>query len=118
MALWHATGRREDFRMINASTGRSANPLTADTLTGRLVGLDGEVFQFETDEGERIVFRLVETSGVQPHHLEGIVGSPVRITVTIEGPHDRATATRVGHCEQYHPGPPPPRGTRMRRTES
>jgi hypothetical protein len=105
-----ATGRREDFRMIDASTGRSANPLTANTLTGRLVGLDGEVFQFETDEGERIVFTLVATSGVRPHHLEGIVRSPVRIAVTIEGPHEHAMATRVGPCEQYHPGPPSPCG--------
>jgi hypothetical protein len=104
--------------MIDASTGRSANPLTANTLTGRLVGLDGEVFQFETDEGERIVFTLVEASGVRPHHLEGIVGSPVRIAVTIEGPHEHATATRVGPCEQYHPGPPPPWSMRTRRAES
>lgn len=80
----------------------------AETLTGRLIDLDREVFQFKTDQGERIVFTLRETSGVQPHDLEGIVRSPVRIEITIEGPHDHATATRVGPCEQYHPGPPPP----------
>jgi hypothetical protein len=75
-----------------------------ETLRGRLIDLDGEVFQLETDQGERIVFTLLEVSGVQPHHLEGIVQSPVRIEVTIEGPHDHATASRVEPCEQSHPG--------------
>jgi hypothetical protein len=104
---------QEDLRMVDFSTERAANALTAETLTGRLVAQDGEVFQFETDEGERIVITLGEASGVRPHHLEGIVRSPARITVTIEGPHEHATATRVGPCEQYHPGPPPPWGIRM-----
>jgi len=78
-----------------------------ETLRGRLIELDGGVFHFETDQGERIVFTLPEASGIKAHHLEGIVRSPVRVEVTIEGPHDHATATRVGPCEQYHPGPPP-----------
>lgn len=81
----------------------------AETLRGRLIDLDGEVFHLETDQGERIVFTLLEASGVQPHHLEGIVRSPVRIEVTIEGPHEHATATRVGPSEQYHRGSPPSR---------
>jgi hypothetical protein len=74
-----------------------------ETLRGRLIELEGGVFHFETDQGERIVFTLLEASGIKPHHLEGIVRSPVRIEVTIEGPHDHATATRVDPCEQYHP---------------
>ena len=80
----------------------------AETLRGRLIEWDGEVFQFETDQGERIVFTLLEASGIKPHDLEGIVGSPVRIEVTIEGAHDHATATRVGPCEQRHPRHPLP----------
>ena len=80
----------------------------AEMLTGRLIDLDGEVFYLETDQGERIMFTLLATSGIEPHHLEGIVGSPVRIEVTIEGPHEHATATRVGPIEQHHPGTPPP----------
>jgi hypothetical protein len=75
-----------------------------ETLTGRLIDLDGQVFHFETDRGERIAFTLHEASGIQPHHLEGIVRSPVRIEITIDGAHDHATATRVEPCEQYHPG--------------
>jgi hypothetical protein len=74
-----------------------------ETLRGMLIGLEGRVFHFETDQGERIVFTLLEASGIKPHHLEGIVRSPVRIEVTIEGPHDHATATRVDPCAQYHP---------------
>ena len=81
----------------------------AETLTGRIIDLDGEVFHLETDQGERIMFTLLAASGIQPHHLEGIVRSPVRIEVTIEGPHEHATATRVGPIEQHHSGPPPPR---------
>jgi hypothetical protein len=104
--------------MMDVSKARSANALTANTLTGRIVALDGEAFQFETDEGKRIVFTLGETSGVQPHHLEGIVRSPVRVAVTIDGPYEHATATRVGPCEQYHPGPPSPWGIGMRRAQS
>jgi hypothetical protein len=80
----------------------------AETLRGRLIERDGQVFHFETDHGERIVFTLLEASGIKPHHLEGIVRSPARIEVTIEGPHDHATATRVGPCEQHHPGHPLP----------
>ena len=79
----------------------------AETLTGRIIDLDGEVFHLETDQGERIMFTLLAASGIEPHHLEGIVRSPVRIEVTIEGPHEHATATRVGPIEQHHPGPPP-----------
>lgn len=74
-----------------------------ETLRGRLIDLDGQVFHFESDQGERIVFTLHEGSRIQPHHLEGIVRSPVRIEVTIEGAHDHATATRVDPCEQFHP---------------
>jgi hypothetical protein len=84
----------------------------AETLRGRLIDLDGQVLQLETDEGERIVFTLAEASDVQPHDLEGIVRSPVRIKVTIEGSHEHATATRVEPCEQFHPGPPLPWGIR------
>ena len=80
----------------------------AEMLTGRLIDLDGEVFYLETDQGERIMFTLLAASGIQPHHLEGIVRSAVRIEVTIEGPHGHATATRVEPVEQHHPGPPPP----------
>jgi hypothetical protein len=79
-----------------------------ETLRGRLIDLDGQVFHFETDQGERIVFTLHEASGIQPHQLEGIVRSPVRIEVTLEGTHDHATATRVDPCEQDHSGHPPP----------
>jgi hypothetical protein len=92
--------------------------LVAETLTGRIIDLDGEIFRFETDEGERIVFTLLAASGVQPHQLEGLVRSPVRIKVTIEGPHEQAMATRVGPSEQYHPGPPPPWVMRMTRDKS
>jgi hypothetical protein len=97
--------------VVGADSARIASEsvtLVVETLRGRLIDLDGEVFQLETDQGERIAFTLLEASGVQPHHLEGIVRSPVLIEVTIEGPHDRATATRVEPCEQYHPGPPLP----------
>lgn len=87
----------------------------AETLTGRLIDLKGAVFQFDTDQGERVAFTLLGASGIQPHHLEGILRSPVRIKVTIEGPHDHAMATRVGPSDQYHPGPPPLWGMRMRR---
>lgn len=80
----------------------------AETLTGRLIELDGEVFHLETDQGEPIVFTLLEESGVKPHHLRGIVRSPVRIEVTIEGPHEHATATRVGPSLQNHEWPPRP----------
>jgi hypothetical protein len=79
-----------------------------EKLRGRLIDLDGQVLRLETDKGERIVFTLDEGCGVEPHDLEGIVRSPVRIEVTIEGPHDHATATRVGPCEQYHPAHPLP----------
>lgn len=88
---------------------RESVTLVAETLTGKLIELNGEVFHLETDQGEHIVFTLLEASGVQPRDLEGIVRSPVRIEVTIEGPHEHATATRVGPSKQYHPaGPPPP----------
>ena len=83
----------------------------AETLTGRLIDQDGEVFHLETDQGEHIVFTLVESSGVQRNDLEGIVRSPVRIEVTIEGPHEHATATRVGPSEQHHLEPLPPSTT-------
>ena len=79
----------------------------AEMLTGRLIDLDGEVFCLETDQGERIRFTLLATSGIEPHHLEGIVRSPVRIEVTIEGHHEHATATHVGPTEQHHLAPPP-----------
>jgi hypothetical protein len=94
------------------SPGESVAFVT-ETLRGRLIDLDGQVFHFETDRGERIVFTLHEASGIQPHHLEGIVRSPVRIEVTIEGAHDHATATRVDPCEQYHPAHPLPWGYGM-----
>ncbi len=84
----------------------------AETLTGSLVEMDGEVFQLETDQGERIKFTLDAASGVQPRDLEGIVRSPVRIEVTIEGPHEHARAIRIGPSEQSHPGPPLPRRLR------
>ena len=84
--------------------------LVAETLTGRLIDLEGEVFQFETDQGERVVFTLREESGVKPHHLSGIVRSLVRIEVTIEGPHEHATAIRVGPSVQHHGMGPPSRG--------
>src|SRR5712692_1504614 len=87
---------------------RESVALVAEMLTGRLIDLDGEVFQFETDQGERIVFTLLEESGVKPHHLSGIVRSPVRIEVTIEGPHEHATATRVGPIWQHHAMGPRP----------
>ena len=113
------------FRSIKVRSGcvllRAANRLThrertpcesvtrmAETLTGRIIDLDGEVFHLETDQGERIMFTLLAASGIQPHDLEGIVRSPVRIEVTIDGPHEHATATRVGPTEQFHPRPPPP----------
>ncbi len=79
----------------------------AEMLTGWLIDMDGEVFHLETDEGERITFTLLATSGIRPHHLEGIVGSPVRIEVTIEGPHEHATANHVGPTEQHHHAPAP-----------
>ena len=41
---------------------RESVTLVAETLTGRLIDLDGDVFQFETDQGERIVFTLPEAS--------------------------------------------------------
>ena len=89
-----------------ARTTRERVILVTETLTGRLIKLDGEVFHFETDQGERILFSLLETSGVQPHDLEGIVRSPVRIEITIEGPHEHATAIRVEPHKQHHPEPP------------
>ena len=100
------------MRSRSRAVARESVTLVAGTLTGRIIDLDGEIFRFETDEGERIVFTLLAASGVQPHQLEGLVRSPVRIKVTIEGPHEHATATRVGPREQYHPGPPPPWGMR------
>jgi hypothetical protein len=92
--------------------------LVTETLSGRLIDLDGQVFHFETDQGERIVFTLLEASGVKAHDLEGIVGAPVRIEVTIEGPHDHATATRVDPCEQYHPWHPLPWGVQRPSTSN
>ena len=89
-------------------TVRESVTRMAEMLTGRLIDLDGEVFYLETDQGERIMFTLLAASGIQTHHLEGIVRSPVRIEVTIEGPHGHATATRVEPVEQHHLGPPPP----------
>src|SRR5713101_6265681 len=64
---------------------RESVALVAETLTGRLIDLDGEVFHLETDQGERI-------------------------EVTIEGPHEHATATRVGPIWQHHEMGPPSRG--------
>lgn len=89
-------------------TVRESVTRMAERLTGRLIELDGEVFCLETDQGERVMFTLPAASGIEAHHLEGIVRSPVRIEVTIEGPHGHATAIRVGPVEQHHPGPPPP----------
>lgn len=97
--------------MTTRSTGESVTFVT-ETLRGRLIDLDGQVFHFETDQGERIVFTLDKASGIRAHHLEGIVRAPVRVEVTIEGRHDHATATRVGPCEQYHPRHPLPWGIR------
>lgn len=91
----------------DATPGESVTFVT-ETLRGTLIELDDGVFHFETDRGERIVFTLPEASGIKPHHFEGIVRAPVRIEVTIEGPHDHATATRIGPCEQYHPWHPLP----------
>ena len=52
------------------AVARESVTLVAETLTGRIIDLDGEIFRFETDEGERIVFTLLAASGVQPHHLD------------------------------------------------
>ena len=111
--MFSCANRLRVVRAANRVTHRERTPCEsvtrmAETLTGRIIDLDGEVFHLETDQGERIMFTLLAASGIQPHDLEGIVRSPVRIEVTIDGPHEHATATRVGPTEQYHPGPPPP----------
>jgi hypothetical protein len=74
----------------------------AETVTGTIVESRGDVFVFQTDDGERIVFRLDEASDIEAHHLEGIVGSVVRIELTIDGPHNKATARQLASTYQHH----------------
>ncbi len=72
-------------------------------MTGTIVDSVGETFLFETDEGERILFRLDDASHIRAHDLDGIVGSPVRIELTIDGPHINATARELSSTYQVHP---------------
>jgi hypothetical protein len=75
----------------------------AETVTGTIIESEDDAFVFQTEAGERVVFRLDEASGVEPHHLAGIVGSPVLVQVTIEGPHHDAWATYLAPTHQPHP---------------
>ncbi len=72
-----------------------------------ILTLEDDAITAECDDGERLAGRLHPAAGLVPHHLEGIVGAPVRVIIVYSGERSDAVVHAIEPADQHRPLPRP-----------